>query len=148
MAENLDSYSGGKVLRRREFIKRTALTAAGAAATLAAGPTACLNDEPVTVNGLPGAILGRTGLKVTSISFGGIMITEPRVLVRAIDRGINLAHLAIGRIPDTLWRPLAGGEQVGVHAAEADRRDRGPPEGGDEIRVHGSGERHLRDFQR
>ena len=96
MAENLDRYSARKVLRRREFIKRTALAAAGAAAGLAAGSAACRKEGPVTVNGLPGAILGRTGLKVTCISFGGIMITEPRVLVRAIDRGINLAHLAPG----------------------------------------------------
>jgi hypothetical protein len=61
---------------------------------LGAGSVTGQESEPLTVNGLPGAILGRTGLKVTSISFGGIMITEPRVLVLAIEQGINLAHLA------------------------------------------------------
>jgi uncharacterized protein len=41
-------------------------------------------------------VFGRTGLRVTNISFGGIMITEPKVLARAVDQGINLVHLAPG----------------------------------------------------
>ena len=94
MPDNPDRFSTRKVLPRREFIKRTSLAAAGAAVGLGAGSVTSQESEPLTVNGLPGAILGRTGLKVTSISFGGIMITEPRVLVRAIEQGINLAHLA------------------------------------------------------
>ena len=94
MPDNLSGSSSRKVLPRREFIKRTSLAAAGAAVGLGAGSVTSQESEPLTVNGLPGAILGRTGLKVTSISFGGIMITEPRVLVLAIEQGINLAHLA------------------------------------------------------
>lgn len=94
MPGNPDRSSARKVLPRREFIKRTSLAAVGAFAGLGAGSVTSQEAGPITVNGLPGAILGRTGLKVTSISFGGIMITEPRVLVRAIDQGINLAHLA------------------------------------------------------
>ena len=94
MPDNPDRFSTRKVLPRREFIKRTSLAAAGAAVGLGAGSVISQESEPLTVNGLPGAILGRTGLKVTSISFGGIMITEPRVLVLAIEQGINLAHLA------------------------------------------------------
>ena len=96
MPDSLNGFSSRKVLPRREFIKRTSLAAAGAAVGLGAGSVTSQESEPLRVNGLPGAILGRTGLKVTSISFGGIMITEPRVLVLAIEQGINLAHLAPG----------------------------------------------------
>ncbi|HUU29755.1 MAG TPA: aldo/keto reductase [archaeon] len=96
MPGRLDRFSARGALPRREFIKRASLAAVGAAAGLGAGPVKAQEAEPVTVNGLPGAVLGRTGLKVTRISFGGIMITEPRVLVRAIEQGINLAHLAPG----------------------------------------------------
>ena len=77
---------------RREFIKATSMAVAG----LSVGGLKAGQIEPVTVNGLPGTVLGRTGLRVTSISFGGIMITEPRVMDRAIDQGINLVHLAPG----------------------------------------------------
>lgn len=83
---------GDMKIPRREFIKATSMAVAG----FSVGGLAAGRIEPVTVNGLPGAVLGRTGLRVTSISFGGIMITEPRVLVRAIDQGINLIHLAPG----------------------------------------------------
>ena len=96
MTEKLDESSTRKLLPRREFIKRTSLAAVGAAMGLGSGSLTAQGSEQLTVNGLPGAILGRTGLKVTCISFGGIMITEPRVLLRAIDQGINLAHLAPG----------------------------------------------------
>ena len=96
MTEKPDRFSDWKALPRREFIKRTSLAAVGAAVGLGTGSLYGQGSEQLTVNGLPGAVLGRTGLKVTSISFGGIMITEPRVLLRAIDQGINLAHLAPG----------------------------------------------------
>ena len=94
MPGNMDRSSARKTLPRREFIKRASFAAVGAAAGLGAGQAPAQEQKPLTVNGLPAAILGRTGLKVTRISFGGIMITEPRVLLRAIDQGLNLAHLA------------------------------------------------------
>ena len=94
MPANTDRFSSRDTLPRREFIKRASFAAVGAAAGLGAGQAPAQEQEPLTVNGLPGVIFGRTGLKVTRISFGGIMITEPRVLLRAIDQGINLAHLA------------------------------------------------------
>jgi predicted aldo/keto reductase-like oxidoreductase len=52
--------------------------------------------EPLTVNGLPAAALGRTGLKVTKISFGGVLATEPPLLLRVIDQGINFIHTSPG----------------------------------------------------
>ena len=94
MSDKSHRPSAREALPRREFIKRASFAAVGAAAGLGADQAPAQEQEPLTVNGLPGAILGRTGLKVTCISFGGIMITEPRVLMRAVDQGINLAHLA------------------------------------------------------
>ena len=96
MPDKMDSIVNREAIPRREFIKSASLAAAGAAIGLDTGSAPARQTEPVTVNGLPGTILGRTGLKVTRISFGGIMITEPRVLVRAVDQGLNLAHLAPG----------------------------------------------------
>jgi predicted aldo/keto reductase-like oxidoreductase len=41
-------------------------------------------------------VFGRTGLKITKISFGGIMTQEPSVLVSAIEQGFNVVHTALG----------------------------------------------------
>ena len=77
-------------LNRREFFRKTAVAAACAAAAGAVALPA--RAEDLTVNGLPATVFGRTGLKVTKISFGGILTTEPTVLMRAIDSGINFVH--------------------------------------------------------
>ena len=80
-----------RTISRREFI-RTA-TAATAAISAFGGSTLSAAEE-ITVNGLPGSVLGRTGLKVTKISLGGVLVTEPSVLAKAVDSGINLVHIA------------------------------------------------------
>lgn len=41
-------------------------------------------------------VLGRTKLKVTVVSFGGLRLENPDVLSMAIDRGINLIHTSPG----------------------------------------------------
>ena len=82
-------------LSRRDFFKKSAAAAVGAT-MLGAGFSSALAEKELTVNGLPAVVLGRTGLKVTRISFGGILITEPPVLLRAIDQGINFIHTAPG----------------------------------------------------
>jgi len=82
---------------RRDFLKRAsaaAVAAAGMSAGLGSGAFAA--EEKLTVNGLPGTVFGRTGLKVTKIALGGILITEPPVLLRGIDQGFNLIHTAPG----------------------------------------------------
>ena len=91
-------FASGKfdsAITRRDFFKSTAAAAVGAAALgsclQAAEPAAA-----VTVNGLPAVVFGRSGLKVTRISFGGILMTEPAVLSHVLDRGINLVHTAPG----------------------------------------------------
>jgi predicted aldo/keto reductase-like oxidoreductase len=80
-------------MNRRDFFRKSAAAAAGAAML---GAMPLRGEENLTVNGLPAVILGRTGLKVTKISFGGILITEPAVLSRVIDSGINFVHTSPG----------------------------------------------------
>jgi uncharacterized protein len=82
-------------INRRDFFRRGAAAAAGMAAVGTGFGSAMAADE-LTVNGLPAVMFGNTGLKVTKVSFGGIMITEPPVLLRAIDQGINLVHTSPG----------------------------------------------------
>ncbi len=89
------SDCGKQGFNRREFM-RTAGAALGAAALGMGLPAALAAAERVTVNGLPGTVLGRTGLKITRISFGGILTQEPPVLLSVIDRGINLVHTSPG----------------------------------------------------
>ena len=91
------SFSGSS-LTRRDFLRKASMAAVGAAAGMSAGfsSQALAAEEALTVNGLPAAIFGRTKLKVTKISVGGLMITEPPVLLGAIDKGINLIHTAPG----------------------------------------------------
>jgi uncharacterized protein len=83
-------------INRREFL--TASAAGAAALGMAAGFSAkgLLAAEEITVNGFPGVVFGRTGFRVTKIAFGGILVTEPPVLARAIDSGINLIHVSPG----------------------------------------------------
>jgi len=81
-------------LSRRNFLKTAPAAVIGTA--LGANSEVLKATEPLTVNGLPASVLGRTGLKVTKISFGGVLITEPQLLMRVIDRGINLVHISPG----------------------------------------------------
>ena len=78
-------------LGRREFLVTGALAGMVLAAQ-ARGMTGAGNG--MRAGGLPVTELGRTGLKVTPISFGGILVTEPPVLERAIERGIRLIHIS------------------------------------------------------
>jgi predicted aldo/keto reductase-like oxidoreductase len=82
-------------LSRRDFLKRASFAAAGMAAFGSLGASARA-AEPLTVNGLPATVLGRTGLKVTKISHGGILAAEPALVMQAIDRGFNLVHTCTG----------------------------------------------------
>ena len=72
-----DSRETRKVFNRRDFLLTTG--AALGAATLGVGLGDARAAGEMTVNGLPATVLGRSGLKVTRISFGGILITEPPV---------------------------------------------------------------------
>jgi uncharacterized protein len=93
-----DSRDYTPEINRRNFFKQASAAALGAAAGMSAGfsSRAFAAEEALTVNGLPAVVFGRTGLKVTKISFGGILITEPPVLHRVIEQGINMIHTAPG----------------------------------------------------
>ncbi|HUU26655.1 MAG TPA: aldo/keto reductase [archaeon] len=84
-------------ITRRDFIRTSSMAAIGAAAALGAGfSSAGGAADRLTVNGLPATVFGRTGLKVTRISFGGILLNDPPVLLHAIDQGMNLVHTSPG----------------------------------------------------
>ncbi|HUU26656.1 MAG TPA: aldo/keto reductase [archaeon] len=99
MGDSRNSQSMGKIsaelVSRRDFLKTASAAALGAGAFgLGAGFGRLQAEEQLAVNSLPASVLGRTGLKVTKISFGGVLITEPPLLIRVIDQGINLIHTA------------------------------------------------------
>lgn len=87
MAEARDGHSEG--MARRDFLRTSAAVAAG---TLVFG-----DWTPAIAADLPTRTLGRTGLKVTTISFGAIQLNSAahaRVLEHAIDSGMNLVHVS------------------------------------------------------
>lgn len=78
-------------LNRRTFLKKSATTAFGAGLILP-GLHAGAISQPRQTAEMSKRTLGRTGLEVTDISFGGIQIQQERLLDAAIDQGINLIH--------------------------------------------------------
>ncbi|MFA6107127.1 MAG: aldo/keto reductase [Candidatus Latescibacterota bacterium] len=96
MATNLSVRDRSGGIDRRRFLAGATAAAVGLSLV---GPGAALAEEaaPVAARPVPRRrILGRTGLKVSEISFGGIQIQNDRLLNLAIDRGINLVHTAPG----------------------------------------------------
>lgn len=80
-------------VERRDFLRRSA--AAAAAGGLVFGDWGT-RAEAAT---LSTRVLGRTGLKVTELTFGAIQLNSTahdRVLEHAIDQGVNLVHVAPG----------------------------------------------------
>jgi hypothetical protein len=113
MMDILDKSCNGFAVSvgRREFIKRASSLLAGAAITrdlddfrsLIPGTDNTLPsttpqhpNAPLTVNGLPASRLGKTDIKVTKISFGGMRTSEPNILLHALDQGINFIHTSPG----------------------------------------------------
>jgi predicted aldo/keto reductase-like oxidoreductase len=86
-------------LSRRAFLKQATL-ASGAVAATALGTAAVAAGAPAPggVSGPDAAMrhrtLGRTGLSVSEIGFGGYPIDDPRVLPYALDHGINYIDTA------------------------------------------------------
>ncbi len=97
-------------MKRRDFIKSMAV--AGAAAGAAPGAMAATNVG-AAVTDMPGAPsaapktaddgkarikayrpLGRTGIRISDISFGAADLRTPSVVLRALDRGINFLDTA------------------------------------------------------
>src|SRR5271169_5767852 len=91
-------------MKRRDFLKVAALTAA----TVAAPP---LHAE--TVADIPSVKsyreIGKTGLKMSDISFGGGKLSAPSMMLRAVDSGINYFDTA----PDYGMSEKTIGEAMG-----------------------------------
>lgn len=114
---------------RREFLKRSALAGVGIGLAPLAGGA---EERPPGVR--RHALLGRTGLRVSDIGFGGSRLAGDEDLVRhALDRGITHFDTAEGytdgQSEETLGRALEGvrdrvviASKVGVRAG--DTRDR------------------------
>jgi hypothetical protein len=113
-----------KRITRRSFLSEGAaigVLAAGGlapAAAAAAGPAS--GAAPAAEAGgplpMPRRRLGRTGLEVSEIGFGGYPIDDPDVLLHALDRGINYV--------DTANCYRGGGSETAIGRALKGRRDR------------------------
>lgn len=97
-------------LRRREFLKIGVVTATGAAFGLGLGKTAraAATKEVTPVY----RTLGRTGLKVSIVSFGAMLTPEPEVMEAAFDAGVNYVDTARrymgGRNEEIVGKALKG----------------------------------------
>jgi len=97
--------------------RRTLLTAAAAAGGAALlGGLAGSRGEPPPAPTMRYRTLGRTGLKVSEIGFGGFPIDDPDVLVYALDRGINYV--------DTAHCYRGGASERAIGRALSGRRER------------------------
>ena len=91
-------FESDSTWNRRTFIRNTSL----AATTIGLGLTkegvleAAEAEKSSEKDGIQFRTLGRTGLKVSEIAFGGTQVQDVALLEAAIDRGINLIHTSPG----------------------------------------------------
>ena len=87
----------GKTMNRRTFIKTGVL---GTATALIAAPALADTLQQLAESEAPSfpkpvyRTLGRTGLKITVVSFGAMLTPEPEVIRAAIDQGVNYIDTA------------------------------------------------------
>jgi predicted aldo/keto reductase-like oxidoreductase len=75
---------------RRSFLATgLALPAAGLASTTAPSPAPAPLQAPASAGRLVFRTLGKTGLKVTTVGYGCMITSDPSVITRAVDMGIN-----------------------------------------------------------
>ncbi len=83
--------------RRRFLATGLSLPVAGVAAARVPGPTAVPGLAPMAASATPTyRVLGKTGLKVTSVGFGCMITSDPSVISRALDMGITYFDTARG----------------------------------------------------
>ena len=99
-------------LSRRELLRGAALL--GGAAALAPLANACAAPSPAahTMRSRP---LGKTGLTVSEIGFGGYPLDDPDVLLYALDRGVTYV--------DTAHCYRGGASEIAIGKALRGRRD-------------------------
>ena len=92
-----------KKISRREFITETGVTLAGTGVLLsqlgthpAFGATTAPQEKKKAEQPMAYRTLGKTGLKVSEVSFGVMRLKEPAVLHKAIDLGVNFFDTAHG----------------------------------------------------
>jgi aryl-alcohol dehydrogenase-like predicted oxidoreductase len=102
-----------KIINRREFLKIGAVTAATAAVGLS-GLRGVLEAAEAKKDGVTPVYrtLGRTGLKVTIVSFGAMLTPEHEVMRAGFDLGINYVDTArrymSGRNEEIVGRAIKG----------------------------------------
>ncbi len=102
-------------LSRRELL-RTAAVGVGAGALGLAGAEAAPAPGPRAKPSMRYRTLGRTGLRVSEVGFGGFPVDDPDVLLYALDHGINYI--------DTAHCYRGGASERAVGEALRGRRDR------------------------
>jgi predicted aldo/keto reductase-like oxidoreductase len=102
-------------LRRREFLKRGVGATLGMSA-LPLGVSAAPGPEPKEARVSRYAVLGRTGLRISDISFGSSRTTDPDLVRYAFDRGVNYF--------DTAESYKGGRSEQAIGEALQGRRDR------------------------
>ena len=101
-------------IKRRDFLKLGFVTATGAAVGLSVGKVLEAAISPVVTPIY--RTLGRTGLKVTIVSFGAMLTPEHEVMEAAFDMGVNYV--------DTARRYMGGRNEEIVGRALKGRRDK------------------------
>jgi len=83
-------------VNRRHFLKAGATAMAAGLVTPSVRPvwSATEPEKPQQKINLEYRMLGKTGLKVTTVAYGAMRTTDPAVLERALDLGINLVDTA------------------------------------------------------
>ena len=99
----LKDWARSHSLSRRDFLKLAVAGTAGAV-----GLSGSLGSLPAEETHLPFRTLGRTGLKVTTVGFGAILLSEPELIRAAFDRGINYVDTARTTSMGEVKRPSAG----------------------------------------
>ncbi len=106
-------------LNRREFLKVGVLGTTSAILggnTLARAAAYCSAEEPLAFPDPVYRTLGRTGLKITVVSFGAMLTPEPEVIKVAFDHGVNYV--------DTARKYMGGKNEEIVSRALKGRRDK------------------------
>jgi uncharacterized protein len=103
-------------MKRRDFLKLGIVGAASAAAGLSSLSGISKAAQPDAGQGPVYRTLGRTGLKLTIVSFGAMLTPESEVMEAAFDRGINYV--------DTARRYMNGRNEEIVARALKGRRDK------------------------
>ena len=85
-----------KMSTRRAFLSAGLFVPAAGLASTSGLWQSDREERPVTETGLSYRVLGKTGLKVTSLGFGCMITSDPSVIERAADVGINYFDTARG----------------------------------------------------